>query len=98
MSHDSGVTIANHATTYFGRDGVELFRVKTLKSSISLWLKCGLIPTRGVTITKMLKLATHYTGQKYTTKKAQQAVEDLQAWIDTMSSALPIDDQREGAA
>ena len=78
------------AVTFAGPDAVELFRVATLKTSISLWVKTKMIPTRGVTITKMLAMATRYTGQRYTPQKAADAVRDLGVWIATMKSALPV--------
>lgn len=80
------------ATSYVGKDAVELYRVNMLKVSIKLWIKTGLKPTRGVTITKMLKMAEQYTGRKYKRSQAAEAVDDLHNWVSVMVSALPIEE------
>ena len=78
------------ATSYVGSDATQLFRVNMLKSSIKLWMKTGMMPTRGIGIRKMLKMAEQYTGRKYKTSEAAYAVEDLHNWVTCMVSALPI--------
>lgn len=80
------------ATSYVGRDATELYRVNMIKVSIKLWMKTGMMPTRGVTITKLLKMAEQYTGRKYKKSEAAYAVEDLHNWVSTMVSALPIEE------
>jgi len=81
------------ATSYIGRDATELFRVNMLKISIRLWVKTGMKPTRGVGIKKMLACAERYTGRKYKTSEAADAIDDLHNWVTTMVSALPIVEQ-----
>lgn len=78
--------------SYVGRDATELYRVNLLKVSIRLWVKTGLKPTRGVGIKKMLGMVQVYTGRKYKTSEAAQAVDDLHNWVTTMVSALPINE------
>jgi hypothetical protein len=78
------------ATSYVGSDATTLYRVNMIKVSIKLWMKCGMMPTRGVTISKLLKMAEQYTGRKYKKSEAAYAVEDLHNWVTTMVSALPI--------
>lgn len=78
------------ATSYVGRDATELYRVNMLKVSIKLWMKTGMMPTRGIGIRKMLKMAEVYTGRKYKTSEAAYAVEDLHNWVTCMVSAMPI--------
>lgn len=80
------------ATSYVGRDATELFRVNMLKSSIKLWMKTGMMPTRGIGIHKMLKMAEVYTGRKYKKSEAAYAIEDLHNWVTCMVSALPIEE------
>ena len=80
------------ATSYVGTDATALYRVNMLKVSIKLWIKTGMMPTRGVGIKKMLKMAEQYTGRKYKTSEAAYAVEDLHNWVTTMISALPIEE------
>ena len=78
------------ATSYVGRDATELYRVNMIKVSIRLWTKTGMLPTRGIGIRKMLKMAEVYTGRKYKTSEASQAVDDLHNWVTCMVSAMPI--------
>jgi hypothetical protein len=81
---------ASGCTAVVGPDAVNYMRAATLRSSLRLWLATKMIPTRGVTITVMLRIATEYTGKKYTTKQAPQAIADLDTWIATMRAALPV--------
>ena len=81
------------AISYVGKDATELYRVNMLKVSIKLWSKTGMMPTRGIGIKKMLKMAEVYTGRKYKTSEAAQAVDDLHNWVTCMISALPIMEQ-----
>ncbi len=80
------------ATSYVGSDATTLYRVNMIKVSIKLWMKTGMMPTRGVTISKLLKMAEQYTGRKYKKSEAAYAVEDLHNWVTTMISALPIEE------
>lgn len=80
----------NKPKAFVGRDGVEVFRVRMLISSIRLHMRSGIIPTRGVTITKMFAMAGEYTGKKYKRGQHEQAMADLKIWLDTMVTALPI--------
>ncbi len=80
------------ATSYVGKDATQLYRVNMLKTCIKLWAKTGMMPTRGVGIKKMLKMAEQYTGKKYKTSEAMYAVEDLHNWVTVMVSALPIEE------
>ena len=77
-------------TAYVGFDATRLYRVRTLKSFIDLHKKTGMIPTRGVTITKMFKMAKEYTGQTYKRGEHDRAVNDLNVWIANMMAALPV--------
>lgn len=78
------------ATSYVGSDATHLYRVNMLKSCIKLWIKTGVVPTRGTGIRKMLTIAEVYTGRKYKTSEAAYAVEDLHNWVTCMVSAIPI--------
>lgn len=80
------------AVSYVGHDATQLFRVNMLKVSIRLWLKTGMKPTRGVGIKKMLEMASIYTGRKYKTSQAAEAIDDLHNWVSVMVSALPIEE------
>lgn len=91
------VNAKGEATGFIGRDAVHLYRAAMLKSSIRLYIesKGRIIPTRGVGIMKMLEIASFYTGKKYKRTQYVQAVNDLDVWINTMASSLPIEKQGE---
>ena len=67
-------------TSYDGPDAVNYFRARMIYSSIGLHRKCGMMPTRGVTITKLFAMATTYTGIKYKRGEHAKAEYDLLAW------------------
>lgn len=85
---DSIITTSAGGTMFAGPDAVNLFRAATLKSALGL-LKVGICPTRGLTMTKALKMATEYTKKKYKRTEADRAIADIKLWCDTMSMALP---------
>jgi hypothetical protein len=89
---NSNITLnaRNEISCYTGPDAVQLFRAKILISSLRLWAKTKIIPTRGMGIGKMLAFATHYTGKKYTPKRALEAADDVQKWADAMLASLPV--------
>lgn len=68
---------------------VNIYRAAILASSIGLWIKTGIKPTRGIGITKMLEMAKGYTGQTYTRKRADIAVTDLNEWVQQRKAATP---------
>jgi len=87
--------IRHHAgggTTITGPDAMNYFRAVQIKLFIGLHIKTGMIPTRGVTISRMLKMATEYTGQKYKNSRPEweRARADMEVWCATMKAALPI--------
>lgn len=79
-----------------GNDAHELYRAMQIRSAIGLYMKTGMIPTRGVTITKLLRAAKQYTGKIYGRTPAAYAVaiNDLTVWIDNMRTAIPTTDER----
>lgn len=80
-------------TAAIGPDATRLFAATVLKSAIGL-LQKGITPTRGLTMTRALAKVTEYTGQRYKRTGAELALADLQAWIDTARSTIPV--EREG--
>lgn len=92
----SGEGVHHHASgiSFVGSDATQLYRAVVLKSSISLHQKCGMIPTRGMTITKLFQIASEFTGQRYKRGEHERAIADLTVWIETMKSALPVTDSR----
>jgi hypothetical protein len=89
----SAVTHHNGGTTFTG-DAIHLYRAVTLKSAIKLHKACGMIPTRGMTITKMLGSAEQITGKKYKRGQHDVAITDLTAWIEAAKASMPIIAQR----
>lgn len=89
---ESYISLSPAGTCYSGPDAVAYFHARSLQGAISLYIKSSgqIIPTRGMTITKMLALATKITGKSYKRTQAQAAHDDLQIWTSTMRSALPI--------
>lgn len=77
-------------TSFVGPDATHLFQAVTLRSSLRLYAKIGMFPTRGVTITRMLALATQFTGKTYKRGQAEKAAADVSVWIEAMKCAIPI--------
>ena len=77
-------------TSFVGPDAVHLFRAKTIKSGLIMYANCGMKPNRAYTPSAMLKVAGEYTGKTYKRGQYRQAADDLQVWISTMLSALPV--------
>lgn len=71
-----------------GKDAVQLMRVRTIISGLKMAAH-GMVLTRGATATKLLKMATEYTGQTYKRTERERAIEDLETWFKTMRDALP---------
>ena len=77
------------AVSFNGPDAVHLYRAASLVSFLKLYAKTGIIPTRGVTGPKMLKIAADSTGKKYKRGAYLEAAEDVRIWCETMKAALP---------
>jgi hypothetical protein len=91
MSNHSEVRVGPQGVTaYVGPDATLLVSAMMLRTGIKMYRTCGMIPTRGMTITKMLERATVFSGKKYTRAKMDQAIADLTTWIEAMKSAIPI--------
>lgn len=80
------------AVSYVGPDATFLARAVLLRGSLRLYAKHGIVPTRGVTLTKMLSIAKEFTGKNYRSSRAQaqQASEDVSVWVENMKCAMPI--------
>jgi hypothetical protein len=89
----SAVTHHNGGTTFTG-DAIHLYRAVTLKGALKLHRDCGMIPTRGMTITKMFAIAQQITGKKYKRGGHDAAITDLTAWIEAAKASMPIIDER----
>lgn len=94
---DSSIHFHTGGTTYSGPDAVAYFRARSLASAIQMYVKTQgqVIPFRGFGITKMLASATEFTGRTYKRTQTAEALDDLNVWIATMRSALPITTESE---
>ena len=94
---DSFISLSPSGTLFSGPDAIRLQQAITLRSAIKMYVRSGgqIIPTRGMGITKMLKLASSITGLSYKRTQAEDAMRDLHIWIETMKSALPIFEEPE---
>jgi len=90
--NDSHIVVKNNrCTTFVGGDAVNYVRAEFLASALKLYhdSKGRIIPTRGVTAMKMLKMATEYSGKNYKRGDYLQASADVKKWADEMKAALP---------
>jgi len=94
MVDNSSITVdkEGRVVAYDGKDGVELFRIRTLASSLRLFAATGIIPTRGITYSKMLRMAEKYTGKNYRVRREEcgRAAGDLDVLASTLVAALPV--------
>ena len=92
MRDDSFIKHTSSGPMFVGPDAVRLQQAITLRSAIKMYVMSSgqIIPTRGMGITKMLKLAGDVTGKTYKRSQTTEAQADLHIWIETMKSALPI--------
>lgn len=74
-----------------GREAVELMRVQTIIMGIKMHVQSGgkMQITRGMGIMKLLEMAYTYTGKTYKRKQAEDAMNDLNVWFQTMKSTIP---------
>lgn len=79
-----------NAVSYVGPDATDLFRVRMLRASILMHAQSGIIPTRGMTITRLFQAASGYTGKAYKRGQHDQAVADLDRHIAAFTASLPI--------
>ncbi len=77
------------AVAFVGDDAVLILQAGYLKMHISLYQKCGVIPTRGYGIKRMLAAATSITKEPYKFTDLDAPIRDLGVWIAEMKSALP---------
>jgi hypothetical protein len=89
---ESSIQVSSSCTTFSGPDATELIRAVMLRSALGL-LAHGIVPTRGLSMTKALKMCERYTGKFYKRTQYAQARQDLTVWIETMKSALPLEVQ-----
>lgn len=77
-----------------GKDAVCLMQIQTIIQGINMHVQTDgrMRLTRGANITRLLTLASTYTGKKYRVRKTEdhlQAVKDLREFFENMKAALP---------
>jgi hypothetical protein len=90
--NDDHIAVNNGGVSFVGQDATRLYAVTVLRASIKLHRSTGLIPTRGMTITRLFQRATEITGRPYKRGQHDAAIADLTTWINTMKAALPVVD------
>lgn len=83
------ITHSAGGVMFAGAGAVDVFRAITLKSALNSYAKHGLRMNRALTPTRMLTLATEYTGVKYKRGEHAKAATDLAAIIDAKRAAIP---------
>lgn len=99
MNRDDS-TIEHHpgGTTFAGRDAVSVFRAYTLATSLSMYAKTGLRPTRHVGPRDMMRLATEITGRKFKARDYEGAAAAVKEWASLMRSGIPEANARRPSA
>jgi lipopolysaccharide/colanic/teichoic acid biosynthesis glycosyltransferase len=77
MSQPQIIAHKDGGMSFVGPAAVDVYRITMLASSIKMYAACGIIPTRGVGITRMLQMAGEYTRKVYKRKDMLQAAADL---------------------
>lgn len=86
---ESEIIVSKGTEVYSGPDAIKLYAAKSLIFGLRVYARTGLIPTRGVTISVMLKQAKEYTGKDYKRGDALKAADDVHKWAAEMQAALP---------
>lgn len=81
---------ASNVQSFVGPDSVYLYSAIVIRTSIKLWMKAKIKPTRNMSITQILKRASTITGKNYKRTEQEKAIADLTVFIETLKSALPI--------
>ena len=69
------------STSIVGEEAINVYRAVVLRSSIKLYQKTKIIPTRGCTITHMLRLTQEITGHGFKRTELDGAIAALDDWI-----------------
>lgn len=79
-------------TTIVGKDAILWYKAIHLLEALKLYSKSGIQVTRIVTPALMLRAAGEVTKNTYKRGQYTQAIRDLEVWIATMRTALPVTD------
>ena len=76
--------------SFDGHDAVRLYQALVLRAGLKLYKSTSVCPNRTWTPSKMLLLAGVICGKTYKRGQYQEAITDLNVWIETMKSAIPV--------
>lgn len=78
-----------------GKDAVSLMRVQTIIQGIKMDIETNgrMQLTRGMTVGKLLKMATEYTGVTYKRTEKAKAIDQLTCWFHLMKSTIPTEER-----
>jgi hypothetical protein len=77
------LTRTNNGTSFSGSD-MNIYHALVLASGLKLYKATKMKPTRAYTPTAMLRMATHFTGNKYKRGEYLKAAADLTAYADIL--------------
>lgn len=89
LKMENEIHVSRGGTCFSGPKAVDLFRIHVLRSAIGLMAK-GIKPMRGASMTKLLVMATEYTGKEYKRREHEAAVADLQALAAERKQEIPV--------
>ena len=82
-----GISTDEHGTIIIeGPAAVNLYRLVALESALALYIKTKMIPTRGMTITKMRMMAFEYTG--YAGRDNRLALARLVEYVESLTGQI----------
>ena len=77
-------------TSFVGPDAVNLFRAKSCKVALGLAARGIKLARNQPSSTRLLQVATGYTGKAYKRGQYATAIADLEAWIRAMECAMSV--------
>lgn len=78
-----------HITGYVGPDAAKCFQAIVIANALRLYAKHRMMANRQWTPTRMLAMATRFTGIAYRRGQYEEAAFHVQRWVDEMKAALP---------
>lgn len=96
MTDDSRIVLNadNTVSAYVGPDATKLAQAIMLRSALMLYKRGGIKISRAWSLKGGLFLAGQFSKKSYTRSQVDVAIEDLTVWIETMKSALPVEQEK----
>lgn len=74
------ITHSQHGTIFTG-SAVHIMRAATVRSAIRMYIHSGMLITRGMTISKLMRAASDITDKKFKARDYAGAMAALDQWI-----------------